>query len=90
MNSRYKKRSRVLIVACILFAFLNYPIAVAKSEKKPVSMTDNVEEVLVFGVRFEIDTTIAFDRLMESNDRGARLYKQGKYKEALPYLLVGA
>ena len=90
MNSRYKKTSRVLIVGFIILTFLNYPIAVAQSEERPASKNDNVEEVLVLGERFEIDTTIAFDRLTESNDRGARLYKQGKYKEALPYLLVGA
>lgn len=90
MNSRCQKTCGVLIVGFILLALLNYPIAVAQSEKRPASKKDNVEEVLVLGERFEIDTTIAFDRLTESNSRGARLYKQGKYKEALPYLLVGA
>lgn len=65
-------------------------IAFAQSETRPSSEEDDVEEVLVLGERFEIDTTIAFDRLTESNSRGAKLYKQGKYKEALPYLLVGA
>ena len=75
------------------FAFLalvSFVIAGAQSETRPTSDDENVEEVLVLGERFEIDTTIAFDRLTESNSRGAKLYKQGKYKEALPYLLVGA
>lgn len=67
-----------------------FPIAVGQSETRLAFEDGDVEEVLVFGERFEIDTTIAFDRLTESNSRGAKLYKQGKYKEALPYLLVGA
>ena len=90
MNSRYKETSRVLIVGFMFLVLLYYPIAIAQNEERPASKKDNVEEVLVLGERFEIDTTVAFDRLTESNDRGARLYKQGKYKEALPYLLVGA
>ena len=78
---------------CRVFAFLalvSFVIAGAQSETRPTSVDENVEEVLVLGERFEIDTTIAFDRLTESNSRGAKLYKQGKYKEALPYLLAGA
>ena len=59
------------------------------SSREPTN-ENTVEEILVVGERFEIDTSIAFDRLTESNSKGARLYKQGKYKEALPYLLVGA
>ena len=69
---------------------LMYLSTAADDESSTVSSRDNVEEVVVTGETFEIDTTVAFERLTESNGKGAKLYKQGKYKEALPYLLVGA
>lgn len=50
----------------------------------------HMEEIIVKGERIVIDTRIAFERLTESNAKGARLYKHKKYKEALPYLLHGA
>ena len=62
----------------------------AENDSNRVTDEKNIEEVFIVGERFEIDTAIAFDRLTDSNSRGAKLYKQGKYKEALPYLLVGA
>ena len=65
------------------------PASTAFGEDRERS-TEPVEEVVVHGQRFEIDSTVAFKRLTEANGRGARLYKQGKYAEALPYLLVGA
>lgn len=67
-----------------------YSSIAAEEETSKALDTDNVEEVTVIGEQFEIDTAVAFERLTESNGRGAKLYKQGKYKEALPYLLVGA
>lgn len=54
------------------------------------STEGHIEELIVTGERFEIDTSLAFERLTVANDKGARLYKNGKYREALPYLLVGA
>ncbi|MCY4096459.1 MAG: hypothetical protein OXG05_15220 [Gammaproteobacteria bacterium] len=50
----------------------------------------HMEEIVVKGERIVIDTRIAFERLTDSNAKGARLYKHRKYKEALPYLLHGA
>ena len=73
-------------LACLLLT----GIVNAETDEDKVRTDSDVEEVIVIGERFEIDTTFAFDRLTESNSRGASLYKQGKYKEALPYLLVGA
>ena len=90
MHTTERAISNFLFAILICFALLNFQIVVAQSEMKPASENGDVEEVLVLGERFEINTTIAFDRLTESNSRGAKLYKQGKYKEALPYLLVGA
>lgn len=90
VNTRYEKTSRILFVGSTFIALTGYLIAAAQSETSGIMEENNVEEVLVLGERFEIDTTIAFDRLTESNSRGAKLYKQGKYHEALPYLLVGA
>lgn len=86
----YGLSKRTLVYTCMCGLMLMYVNAYADNESSSTPSTDDVEEVLVLGERFEIDTAFAFDRLTESNGRGAKLYKQGKYKEALPYLLAGA
>lgn len=90
MKKTYGLRKHNLVCACIYGLMLMCFNAYSDNETSSTPNTDDVEEVLVLGERFEIDTTIAFDRLTESNGKAAKLYKQGKYKEALPYLLVGA
>lgn len=49
-----------------------------------------MEEVIVEGEKFTIETYDGFINLNEANRKGARLYKQGRYREAIPYLLTGA
>lgn len=88
MSDKLVPKFVVCSICCAVL--MNNPLVDAKDERTPKSNEDKVEEVLILGERFEIDTTVAFARLTESNSRGAKLYKQGKYKEALPYLLAGA
>ena len=80
--------ARILIASAILLVgFVSYA---GESESFQSATDEDVEEVVVKGERFKIDTNIAFENLTRSNGKGAKLYKQGKYREALPYLLVGA
>lgn len=77
---------KYLVVLLSAWCFLATTVVGQEVERS----TGPVEEVVVQGQRFVIDSTVAFERLTEANGRGARLYKQGKYAEALPFLLVGA
>ena len=77
----------VFALVILLAGFVSY----AGESDSIQSTTDaRVEEIVVKGERFKIDTNIAFENLTRSNGEGAKLYKQGRYREALPYLLVGA
>ncbi len=49
-----------------------------------------MEEVIVEGEKYTIETYDGFVNLNEANRKGARLYKEGRYREAIPYLLTGA
>ena len=49
-----------------------------------------MEEVIVQGEKFSIETYDGFINLTQANLKGARLYKERKYREAIPYLLTGA
>ena len=77
----------MIAFAISLVGFVTYA---AESESIQSATDENIEEIVVTGERFKVDTEIAFQNLTRSNGEGAKLYKQGRYREALPYLLVGA
>ena len=77
----------VIVFVTLLLVYVSYA---SDSESVQLAAQEDVEEIVVKGERFKIDTEIAFQNLTRSNGEGAKLYKQGKYREALPYLLVGA
>ena len=74
----------------VVFSLLLCGVSISSRGDEPPRSNEPIEEVVIQGKRFEIDSTVAFERLTEANDKRARLYKQGKYREALPYFLVGA
>ena len=78
------------IVFALVMLFVGFVSYAGESEQFQSATNEDVEEVVVKGERFKIDTEIAFQNLTRSNGEGAKLYKQGRYREALPYLLVGA
>ncbi len=49
-----------------------------------------MEEVVVDVEKYTIETYDGSVNLNEGNRKGARLYKEGRYGEAIPYLLTGA
>ena len=71
------KRSRRTCLAAILLPALSIFGSATNDEPK-------MEEVIVEGEKYTIETYDGFVNLNEANRKGARLYKEGLYREAIP------
>jgi hypothetical protein len=63
--------------------------ALADVDDTPAYDLSDMDDILVEGEKTEIDP-VMMGRIRYDHGRGARLYRAGKYEEALPYLLVAA
>lgn len=79
----FKKPLPLLFVLALFYPGLNL---LGDSQESNLKM----EEIVVEGEKFSIETYDGFVNLTESNRKGARLYKEKRYREAIPYLLTGA
>lgn len=57
-----------------------------------VPQTNVIEDMTIIGESYELEVQNESDlaNIIRANGKGAQLYKHKKYKEAIPYLLVGA
>lgn len=80
----------VLTPIALLLGLAGLPAAGAETPRKAVG--DDVEEVVVTEERIapEDFNPVLMQRVRDSNGRGARLYRQGRYRDAFPYLLAAA
>lgn len=79
----FRRPHELFYILIVAFSALNFA---SESEVGELKM----EEIIVEGEVYTIETYDGFVNLTESNRKGARLYKEKRYREAIPYLLTGA
>ena len=69
------------------------PVGLSEPAVEDEAAYDDVEEIIVTAekpARGDIPSPTYIVQTYSVMDRGARLYREGKYREALPYLLIAA